>query len=237
MKITNLSVFFPAYNEESNIAKTVNLAIKFLESEKINYEILVVNDGSSDQTAAVVSELTRKNKRISLISHPRNRGYGGALKTGMKESAFDWICYADSDGQFNFQELQYFLKFINQYDMVIGYRKKRSDSQIRHLLAKALQIGDWLLFGVWFKDIDCGFKLFKKKVVQTVFPLVTESAITESEFMIKAKRAGFKIKEVGVTHLAREKGIQTGAQLKVVSKAIREAFKLFWILNFRHDSR
>lgn len=232
MTVKNLSVFFPAYNEEDNIIRAVGQAVKFLQEKKINYEVLVIDDGSTDKTAEVVKRLAEKNAKIKLITHVKNRGYGGALKTGMSKAKYEWICFTDSDGQFDFKELARFLPFIQDYDLVVGFRKKRKDNKLRHFFARMLQLGDFVLFGVWLKDIDCGFKLFKKEVVKKVWPLVTESAITETEFMVRAKKAKFKIKEIGVTHRARLEGIQTGGQAKIILKAMKEALYLFFKLNF-----
>jgi dolichol-phosphate mannosyltransferase len=111
--IKSLSVFFPAYNEAKNIADTINKADKVIKSLKIKqYEIIVIDDGSSDNTAKVVKELIKKNRKIKLIQHQKNRGYGGALKTGFEKAQFDWIVFTDSDGQFDFQE---FKKFIQTF--------------------------------------------------------------------------------------------------------------------------
>jgi glycosyltransferase involved in cell wall biosynthesis len=233
MTIKNLSVFFPAYNEQENISRTVRLAVKFLVKNKINYEILVIDDGSIDNTADEVKKLSIKNKKIKLITHKKNRGYGGALRTGMSKAGYEWICFTDSDGQFNFSELERFFPHIESHDLIVGYRQKRKDNALRRLFARLLQWGDFILFGIWLRDIDCGFKLFKKEVVEKVWPLTTESAITETEFMVRAKRAGFKIKEVGVNHLARLEGIQTGGQIRIIAKAMKEALLLFWQLNFK----
>jgi glycosyltransferase involved in cell wall biosynthesis len=230
--IKSLSVFFPAYNEAKNIADTINKADKVIKSLKIKqYEIIVIDDGSSDNTAKVVKELIKKNRKIKLIQHQKNRGYGGALKTGFEKAQFDWIVFTDSDGQFDFQEFKKFLRHSNKYSVIVGYRKKRHDSKFRHLLAKMLHIWDLVLFGLNLKDVDCGFKLIKKSVIDQVFPLVTESAITETELMAKIHRTGYPIKQIGVTHHSRADGEQTGGKFKVIFKAGIESLKLFWHFN------
>ncbi len=235
MPIKKLSVFFPAYNEEHNIANTVLETTAFLKAKKIDYEILVVDDGSKDNTREIVLNLAKKDRKIKLIEHKKNRGYGGALKTGMKSAKYEWICYTDSDGQFDFSELADFLPHTKNYDLIVGYRKDRKDNKLRHFFARCLQVGDFILFGIWMKDIDCGFKLFKKEVVAGVGPLATESAITETEFIVRAKRKGYKMKEIPVTHKARVEGIQTGGQIKIISKAIKEALLLFLVLAKEKD--
>lgn len=230
-KIPQLSVFFPVYNEAANIEATVMGALKVLPQVANEYEITIINDGSSDKTAQVVEKLTRRYKTVKLINHPVNRGYGAAIKTGLTTARWPWICYTDADGQFRFEEIGRFLPYVDDADVIVGFRRRRTDNPIRRFLAMLLRIWDTLLFGLNLKDVDCGFKLFKKQVVDAVGPLVTESAITETEFMARAKRSGFIIKEVGVTHHARPEGIQTGAKLKVILKAWAESFKLWWHLN------
>ena len=232
MKLTQLSVFFPAYNEEENVGSTVKSAEKWLNQHKIAYEILVIDDGSVDNTAQVVKALAQKNPRIKLIRHQPNRGYGGALKSGLYRSQYPWICFTDSDGQFRFDEIAKFLPYTKDYDMIIGFRIARQDNIFRRFFASLLKLGDWMLFGLWYKDIDCGFKLFKREVVEKTKPLVTESAITTTEFIYRAKKAGFRIKEIGVTHHARLEGIQTGGQFKIIFKALKEALMLWWKIHF-----
>ncbi len=227
--IKELSVFFPAYNEEKNISKTVKDTVKVLEDKGIKYEALVIDDGSKDKTAEIVKKLHKENEKVKLVSHNENKGYGAAIKTGMKNSQYEWVCFTDSDGQFDFKQIKRFLKHTDENDLIIGYREKRSDSLVRRFIANVLlRIWNLILYGVWFKDVDCGFKLFKKQVVDKVYPkLVTESAITETEFMVRSKRNGFKINEVPVTHHARTGGDQTGGNFKVVSKAVLQGIKLY----------
>ena len=230
--IRTLSVFFPAYNEEDNIVDTVSKAIDVLKSLNFSdYEVIVVDDGSADNTAAAVQNMVAKNSKIRLIRHSRNRGYGATLKTGFSSAKFNWIAFTDSDGQFDFREINKFLINVPDYQVVAGYRKKRSDSKFRRMMAFLLRVWDTILFGLNLKDVDCGFKLINKSVINKIFPLVTESAITETEMMVKIHRSGFPIKQIGVTHHSRTEGIQTGGNYQVIFKAIIESLKLFLHLN------
>ncbi len=225
-----LSVFFPAYNEEKNIKDTVLNAVNVLKNIAATWEVLVVNDGSTDKTAKIVAELMKKNKNIRIVNHSENRGYGAAIKTGFNSCKYKLIAQVDSDGQFTFSEINNFLAKIDKADLVIGYRKKRIDSLYRRLLQRILWLADWFLFGLNIRDVDCGFKLIRKKVVETIGELKTESAITVTELMVRATRANFRIVEVGVEHHPRFDGEQTGGKLKVVFKAAREGLWLWWIL-------
>lgn len=229
-KIPRLSVFFPAFNEEKNIKKTVLDAVEVLKEIADRWEVIVVNDGSKDKTLPIVQKLAKNNRNIKLISHSENKGYGAAIKTGLNSCRYDLLVQMDSDGQFDFREIKDFIRKINQADLVIGFRKKRTDSFYRRVLQKILWLADWVLFGLNVQDVDCGFKLIKKNVVEQIGELVTESAITITEFIVKAKKAGFVIAETAVTHHSRREGEQTGGKLKIITKAGFEGLKLWWLL-------
>lgn len=229
-KLKSVSVFFPAYNEEENIAKTVKDAFQVLKKIADRFELIVVDDGSTDHTATIVKQLQKKIPQLKLIRHKKNRGYGGAVKTGLSRASYPWIVYTDSDGQFDFAEIKNFLPLASSADLILGYRIKRTDSLYRRFLQKILWLADLILFGLNVKDVDCGFKMIKKEVVKTIWPLTTESAITETELVVRAKRAGFKIAQVGVHHHARLEGEQTGGKLKIIAKAAWEGIKLWWQL-------
>lgn len=226
-KLSSLSIFMPAYNEEGNIAATILDADKAAAQYATRYEIIVVNDGSHDQTAKIVTDLARLNKHIRLVNHAVNRGYGAAVKTGLAACRYDWIFFTDSDGQFHYDELGKFVEAAAHADLVMGYRKKRMDPFHRVFVAQVLlKIWNFVLFGLTVRDVDCAYKLFSKKVRDTV-KLQTESAITVSEFIIKTKAANFRIKQLPVRHYPRRFGEQTGGNWRVIARAARESFVLY----------
>lgn len=226
--LPELSVFFPAYNEAENIATTVKKAIEELKKCAGRWEVIVVDDGSSDNTANIIKKLIGEEPRVRLIQHVPNRGYGASIKTGMNESKYKYICYTDSDGQFDFKEIHSFIAALNAgFDMVIGYRISRTDNLYRRFMAQVLHLVGIILFGINVKDVDCGFKLFKKEILDKIGPLKTASAITETELVTRTKKAGFKIIEVGVQHHSRPGGEQTGGKPSVVFKAALEGVRLW----------
>lgn len=226
-KFPEISVFFPAYNEEANIANTVQVAEKVLKTIASKYEIIIINDGSTDKTGEIVAKLVAKNHNIRVVTHSPNRGYGAALKSGWTASQYPWIAFADSDGQFDFSEIKKFLPLIEKADLILGYRLKRGDSLMRSVYTFGWSTLAKVLLGLDAKDYSCGFKLIKKKVFEAVQPLKGEEKVTQIELIVKAKRLGFKIAEVGVHHYPRKFGQQTGANLKVVLKSIFDLFKLW----------
>jgi len=232
--IPELSVFFPAYNEEKNIKATVESVIEVLKEITEKWEIIVVNDGSTDKTQSVVEKMIKKYpENVELVTHNPNKGYGAAIKSGLYNATLSWVAFIDADGQFDFKEITHFIDIANREnaDLVIGYRLKREDPFIRIVIANLLKIWNFVLYQVWFKDADCGFKLVKKQVIDKIPKLQTESAITETEFLIRSKRAGFKISEIGVRHYPRSQGSQTGGNPKVIWKALIESFKLWKALH------
>ncbi|MCL5784284.1 MAG: glycosyltransferase, partial [Patescibacteria group bacterium] len=229
--INKLSAFFPVFNEEGNVEQTVNKAIQVLEKLKLEYEIIVVNDGSTDKTAKVLDDLAKKNKKIKAIHHPKNLGYGEALKSGFYNARYDTIVYTDGDGQFDFSEVTKFLEKIEDYDLVIGYRIKRQDSVLRKLFGKGWRMTLLTIFGLRLKDVDCGFKMVSKKVLEKIPHLESQrGAMINAELAIKASKFGFKVGQVGVNHYPRLSGKPTGANLRVIIKSYVDLLKLWWKL-------
>ncbi len=228
--IKELSVFFPVYNEENEIKNTVDKAKKVLEEITDNWELIIVNDGSSDNTGRIVSKLANVDSRVKVVTHNPNRGYGAAFKSGFYNAKYEWITFTDSDGQFDFREVAKFIakQKETRADIVVGYYKKRKVPLIKILTSRMWEFVVFVLFGLKIKDIDCGFKFVSKKVIDTIPKLESErGAFISSEFLIKARKCGFKIVEIPVTHYPRTSGIGTGRNLKVIVNSFADLFKLW----------
>ena len=232
-KIPELSVFFPAYNEEKNIEKTVKDALIVLEKIALKYEIIIIDDGSSDKTDSISDKLAKENKGVWVIHHHPNQGYGAALKSGFYNAKYNLIATTDSDGQFDFREITKLLAKTSQADVVIGYRLNRQDSLMRKINGQVWTMLNNLLFSIKVRDVDCAFKLIKKKVIETIPKLEsTRGGMISPELLAKAQKAGFKIDQVAVHHYPRHEGKQTGANIKVIIKSFVDLFKLWQKLNF-----
>ncbi|MBI2600829.1 glycosyltransferase [Candidatus Daviesbacteria bacterium] len=231
MAVNHLSVFFPAYNEEKNILSTVTKAVEVLKKLNLkDFEVIVVDDGSKDNTAQVVYELSKKDKRIRLIAHQTNKGYGHALKTGFSQARFEWVAFSDSDGQFDFSDITKLLEESDSADFVLGYRIKRADPFLRKLFTFGWKTIAGVLFGLKVIDYSCGFKLIKKQAFESCLPLESEEKVTQIELLVKAMKKGYHFAEVGVNHYSRKFGNPTGANIKVVLKSLLDILKLWWNL-------
>jgi glycosyltransferase involved in cell wall biosynthesis len=230
--IKSLSVFFPAYNEEKNIQSTIEDAVAVLNTLPLEWEILVINDGSKDSTAQEVEELIKKYPRVRLINHQGNKGYGGALKTGFAEAKYPWVVFADSDGQFKFEEVKKMLEKTDEADVILGYRLNRADPFQRRIFTWGWKMLAMVILGLNVRDYSCGFKMLKKSVFESILPINSEEKVTQIEMLIKAKRKGYRFAEVGVHHYRRIHGVPTGANLAVVIKSFVDMMRLWQELNF-----
>lgn len=231
-KLSSLSVFFPMHNEEANVRRVIRQAQQVLPELASYYEIIIVNDGSNDKTSQIAHSLAKKDCTIRVIDQP-NLGYGGALQAGFKAAKYQWVFFADGDLQFDLNELKLFIPKTINNQVVLGYRKQRADSSNRIILAKLLKIWNKIFFRFpsGIKDIDCAFKLFHKDVVKEVFPLHSVGAMISTEMLLKVIDNDYKFTQVGVTHLPRLYGEQTGAKANVIIGAIKETFYLFYKRN------
>ncbi len=232
----SISAVLPAYNEEKIIAATATSIAATLAELTDDYEVLVVNDGSHDATQRIVEALSADNPRIRCINHPANRGYGAALATGFTAATKELVFMTDGDKQFDAREVVNFLPLIDEADLVIGYRQPRMDPPMRRLNAWGWNLLVRLLFGYVAGDVDCAFKLFRRSVWQSLKVEAT-GATFSAEFLIKARRKGYRIRELRATHFPRTAGRATGAKLSVILRAFRELIRLRLTLSKSMETR
>ena len=225
-KIPSLSIFFPAYNEEKNIALSLEAAITVASKIADLYEVIVVDDGSRDKTVRIVQRYVGANKNVKLVQHILNRGYGEALKSGLAVAQYDYIFFTDADLQFNLTELEQFISYTPGYDVVIGYRKNRQDPLMRLVNANLWNIANRILFGLHARDIDCAFKLLRRSLIQNI-TLTSSGAMISAEMLLKLNERGARIIELPVAHYSRKEGNPTGAKFSVIFRAFREMWRLY----------
>jgi glycosyltransferase involved in cell wall biosynthesis len=221
-----LSIILPAYNEEDNIERALAAATKAADRLCTNHELIVVDDGSRDGTAALVRAASEADPRIRLVVHPENRGYGHALRSGFAAATYDLVFFTDADNQFDLEELEVFLPLIEHADVVAGFRIDRQDPFARRFLAKGWNAVVRVLFYVPVRDIDCAFKLFRREVFDDI-SLEAMGAMVSTELMVRLARSGKRVVEVGVTHYPRTAGKARGADPRVILRAVSELRGLY----------
>lgn len=223
-KTESLSIIFPAYNEQDNIVKAVKNAQNFLTKRFKKYEIIIVDDGSKDLTSSRVEAMAQKDKTIKLLKHKTNLGYGRTVYDGLSAASGSLIFFSDSDLQFKLSEMDFFLEKIDTYDAVIGYRRKRVEGLLRSLNMHGWKTLLRMTLKMQFRDIDCAFKLFKRKALEDI-EITCGGAMFSAELMYKISHKGSKILELPVSHYPRLKGKPTGANIGVVLRALNELIR------------
>lgn len=201
-----VSFFCPAYYDQDNIAGVVERAVDIFERIAGAYEIVIVNDGSPDNTYEVAERLVSRFPEVRAVHHPRNLGYGRALMTGFEEAnGYPYVCFTDGDGQFDIGEVEGMLQLMNEYDVVIGFRLNQVNHPIRVIISRFYNIVVRTLFRVKFRDISCSLKVFKRGVIGTI-DMSSRSPFIDAEIVLKAARRGFKVGEVGIRTYPRLHG-------------------------------
>jgi len=228
-----LTFFFPAYNEEENIAETIRRALD--EVGPLvggSIEVLAVDDGSTDRTRELGEAVAATDPRVRIF-HQENRGYGGALRAGFENARGELIGFSDGDLQFDLREMSRLTERLRDdrkpVDVVIGYRLKRRDPPHRIFIAKTYNTIVSVLFGLRVRDIDCAMKLFRREVFDGL-PLTTDSPFLSAELLIKLKARGERIAQVGVTHYPRAAGTNTGASFRKILRTFRDIGRLRWAM-------
>lgn len=221
----HLSIVLPAFNEEDNIVEVIRSAGRVASKLCDDYEIVVVDDGSTDNTARLVRSIEERDTRVRLVAHDRNRGYGEALRTGFRSARMDLVFFTDADNQFDMYELSNFLPWIDKVDVVAGYRVNRKDPLVRRLFARMWNVLVRSLFYVPVRDIDCAFKLFRRHLFDSL-DLESIGAMVNTELMVKLGRSGAGVVEIGVRHYPRTAGEARGAHPKVIGRALLELVRM-----------
>ncbi|MHB8596357.1 MAG: glycosyltransferase [Ktedonobacteraceae bacterium] len=219
----SLSVVLPVYNEEDAIASTMKAVLTMLRTRVKDFEVIPVNDGSTDHTAIILAAIAEVVPQTRIITHEHNLGYGTTLADGFASASKELTFFMDSDGQFDIRELSYLLTFIDEFDAVIGYRIHRQDTWMRKLNAWGWKMLIRIVLGVHVWDIDCAFKLLHTDFLHQ-YPPETSGAMINAEMLYKLHRAGYTYREIGIHHLPRRGGRATGAKLRVIVRAFRELF-------------
>ena len=223
--MVSISVFFPCYNEQENVGRTVEKALVVMEKLNADFEVIIVDDGSTDGTGRIADEIAARDSRVKVVHHQSNLGYGSALQSGFNAATKELVFYTDGDGQFDIGEMPALLPLMEQYDIVSCYRLNRRDSAIRKINGWCWTKLVCLLFSLKIHDIDCAFKLYKKEIFDNI-ELSSTGALIDTEILARAARKGYSITQKGVHHYPRTAGLPSGANPRVILRAFKELFSL-----------
>ena len=232
-----LSVFFPAYNDSGTIASLVITALKTAQQLTPDYEVIIVNDGSADATAEIADELARTYPHVRVVHHDRNRGYGGALRSGFAAARGDLVFYTDGDAQYDPAEMiGLWSALSDDVDLVNGYKISRSDPLHRIVIGKIYHHTVKILFRLKVRDVDCDFRLMRRKIFDRVV-LEKDSGVICLEMMKKIQDAGFRISEVPVHHYHRAHGKSQFFNVRRLVRTGVDVMKLWFALVVRGEHR
>ncbi|MBN1873853.1 MAG: glycosyltransferase family 2 protein [Anaerolineae bacterium] len=234
-QVPSITAFFPAYNDGGTIPSMVLTALLALRQVTDDYEVVVVNDGSSDYTAQVLDELASRYPELRVIHHPQNRGYGGALRSGFKAATKDWLFYTDGDAQYNPLELVKLVEALDEdVDVVNGYKIMRNDPLVRKVIGRLYHHTVKLAFGFKLRDVDCDFRLIRR----TIFDDITLESNTGTiclEMVKKFQDAGYVFKEVPVHHYHRQYGRSQFFNWRRLLRTARQLTELWFKLVVRKE--
>jgi len=227
-RLGGLTFFFPAYDEEASVEAVVREGLAKLPRFCDELEVVVVDDGSRDRTGEIADRLAREDPRVRVIHHRPNRGYGGAIRSGLEAARLPYVFFTDGDLQFDLDDLERLMPLIGEADVVVGYRERRADPPKRLFIAWVYNTLIRVLFVAPLRDVDCAFKLFRRSVFERV-PLQrvrSNGAFFSPELLLVLRAARVRIAQVGVRHFPRRTGEEKGATLRVVLRAIRDLLRL-----------
>jgi glycosyltransferase involved in cell wall biosynthesis len=225
LALDGLSVVLPCHDEEANIVASVRMASLAARQHALAHEVIVVDDGSRDRTLAVATALAAADPAVRVIKHPRNLGYGAALRSGIAAARQPWVLLTDADLQFDLTELADFVPFSTDYELIVGYRLDRQDPLGRVLAASAWNRLVERSFGLAVRDVDCAFKLVRRELLEGL-ELEADGAMISTELLVRCLERGGRLHELGVHHRPRAAGRQSGTSPRVVMRAFRELVRL-----------
>jgi len=228
MRKPSISFFCPAYNDEKNLAILIPKVFKILKKLCSGFEIVIVEDGSPDNTGKVADELATAYKPfIKVIHHRKNLGYGAALRSGFSNAKkFDYVFYTDGDMQYDVEELSKMIPYLKDCEVVIGFRLKRTLTFIRQVQSIVFNWIIRLLFDLHIKDVNCAFKIVSRDALNKI-NLTSNGAFIDTELLVKLKKQGYEFKEIEVVHLPRKFGKASGGSIKVIFGTLFEMFKFY----------
>ncbi|HEY6538261.1 MAG TPA: glycosyltransferase family 2 protein [Candidatus Dormibacteraeota bacterium] len=226
-----VSLVIPVHNESANMAAVIPAARDTLASLSQSFEIVLVDDGSSDDTVAVArAEMGESAGDLRVVSHAHKSGYGITVADGLRAASGDWVAFVDGDGQFDPRDLRRLAEISAGADLIAGWRIHRADPWHRSVVSGTFNMLVRVLYGISYRDVDCGFKLMRRELLVEASPIRARSALLNTELYFKAQSAGMVVRQVGIEHHPRIAGVRSGGRLIPILRAVRELVRLRWTL-------
>lgn len=221
-----ISLFFPVYNDVHTIRPMTLRALDVLDDIASDYEIVIVNDGSSDDSGAIADALAREFAAVRVVHHQRNRGYGAAIQTGLKEATrYPWVCFTDGDNQYDVGELLHMTRLLDRYDLIIGFRLRKIYGPLRIAMSATMNWVVRRLFGYRFRDLTCGLKLARREVLDDI-RVTCGSPFVGGEIVLRAAVRGYRIGEVGISTYPRKHGDSAVISLPNIVATVKDVLRL-----------
>lgn len=226
MKKHNITLFFPVYNDAVTIRRVAEKAETFLKNVAQKYEIIIIDDGSPDDSGKIADQLALEYPCIKVIHHPQNRGYGAALKSGFAAATYEIICFTDGDDEYDVFDFYKLIKLVDFYDLIITFRYRRMYSHLRIIISKVYNFLLRLLFRISYRDISTGLRLVRKSVIEDVI-LESDSPFIGAELTVKVMLKGYRIGEVGIQTFPREFNKGSAVTIRNIFSTVKDIIKIY----------
>ena len=221
-----VSLFFPVYRDESTTAVMITKALRFLSSVGDEYEVIVVDDGSPDRSGAIADDLARQHPNVRVIHHPRNLGYGAAIRTGLAASRFEYVCFTDGDDQYEIEDFRKLLRLREHYDLIITFRYKKIYSSTRIFVSWVYNMLLRFMFRTRFRDVSTGLRMVRRSLIDEI-PLESNSPFIGAELAIKAMVAGYRVGEVGIQTFPRTFGQGSSTSMHNIVATMVDLWRMY----------
>jgi len=226
MNKIDITLFFPVYKDEKTVESVTSKSVSVLSKLTENWEIIIINDGSPDRSGAIADELAKSDRRIKVIHHEINQGYGAAIRRGLREAQGEWIYFTDGDDEYDVYEFLRIHKIRDFYDLVITFRYKKLYSSKRQIISNVYNIVLRFLFKTRYRDISTGLRAIRKNLAEDL-TLNTNSPFIGAELTIKSYLKGYRVGEMGIQTFPREFGKGASTSMKNILATIRDMFRIY----------
>lgn len=226
-ELSSVSFFCPAYHDAENLPDLIPAVHAFLAKHARVFEIVIIEDGSPDDTGKVADDLARRFANVRVVHHAKNQGYTATLREGFQGARYDYVMYTDGDNQYDITDFEPYLHLLAENDLISGYARVKAASRRRALQSLVFNALIALLFFRWYRDVNCSMKIIRRDALARI-PLRSNprGAFIDAELVLRAQRAGLRIAQFPVTHYARKSGIASGSKPGLIWETLKDAFKL-----------